>query len=137
MPGGGGFGGRIIINGGMLQIGGNGGAAMKTLSVTNNNGVREIKATEGDKSVKIEDDPAKGIKIESTEKVNGKEVTKKYEAKDVRELKKKQPEGYKIYKEYGEQQANGGAVQLQIGGNGQQMQIPMPVISLQPPCPIP
>ena len=89
----------------MLQIGGNGGAAMKTLSVTNNNGVREIKATEGDKSVKIEDDPAKGIKIESTDKVNGKEVTKKYEAKNVDELKKKQPEGYKIYKEYGEQQA--------------------------------
>ena len=111
VPGGGFGGGRIIINGGMLQIGG--GAAVKSLSVSNNNGVRQIKATDGDKKVKIEDDPNNGIKIEYTDKVNGKEVTKKYEAKNVEDLKKKQPEGYKIYKEY-DQQGNGGAVQLNI-----------------------
>ena len=107
MPGGFG-GGRIIINGGMLQIGG--GGAVKSLSVSNNNGVRQIKATDGDKTVKIDDDPANGIKIECTDKVNGKEVTKKYEAKNADELKKKEPEGYKLYKEYGEKQGNGGAV---------------------------
>ena len=112
MPGGFG-GGRIIINGGMLQIGG--GGAVKTLSVSNNNGVRQIKATDGDKAVKIEDDPANGIKIQCTDKVNGKEVTKKYEAKNADDLKKKEPEGYKLYKEYGERQGNGGAVQLQLG----------------------
>lgn len=112
MPGGFG-GGRIIINGGMLQIGG--GGAVKTLSVSNNNGIRQVKATDGDKTVKIEDDPANGIKIQCTDKINGKEVTKKYEAKNADELKKKEPEGYKLYKEYGERQGNGGAVQLQLG----------------------
>jgi hypothetical protein len=141
IPGNGGFGGgRIIINGGMLQIGG--GAAVKSLSVSNNNGVREIKATEGDKNIKIEDDPTNGIKIESTDKINGKEVTKKYSAKNVEDLKKNQPEGYKIFKEYGEQ-GNGGGVQLQLG----QIQGPgalnpfgpnvMPAIPLQPAMPMP
>jgi hypothetical protein len=126
MPGGLG-GGRIIINGGMLQLGG-GGAGMKTLSVSNNNGVRQIKATDGDKTVKIDDDPANGIKIECTDKVNGKEVTKKYEAKNVDDLKKKEPEGYKLYKEYGEQNGNGnGAIQLQFGA--------APLLPVQPGIP--
>jgi hypothetical protein len=141
MPGGFG-GGRIIINGGMLQIGG--GAAMKSLSVSNNNGVREIKATDGDKTVKIEDDPVNGIKIACTDKVNGKEITKKYEAKNVDELKKKQPEGYKLYKEYGEQQGNMGAVQLQFGAApllpmqpGAMPVIPaMPAMPMMPPMPL-
>jgi hypothetical protein len=137
MPGGFG-GGRIIINGGMLQIGG--GAAVKSLSVSNNNGVREIKATDGDKTVKIEDDPANGIKIECTDKVNGKDVTKKYEAKNVDELKKKQPEGYKLYKEYGEQQGNMGAVQVQIGAAPLLPMQPgampaMPMMPAMPPMP--
>jgi hypothetical protein len=134
MPGGFG-GGRIIINGGMLQIGG--GGAVKSLSVSNNNGVRQIKATDGDKTVKIDDDPANGIKIECTDKVNGKEVTKKYEAKNVDELKKKEPEGYKLYKQYGEQNGNGGAVQLQLGG-AQIIPIQpnaLPAIPLQPAMP--
>ena len=122
MPGG--FGGRIIINGGTLVIGG--GGVAKTRSVSINNGVREITASDGDKTVKIEDDPAKGIKIESTDKVNGKEVTKKYEAKNVEELKKKQPDGYKLYKEYGDQ-GNGGAMQLQLGAP--------PVFPLRPAMP--
>jgi hypothetical protein len=110
MPGN--FGGRIVINGGTLVIGGNGVA--KTRSVSVNNGVREIEASEGDKKVKIKEDSGKDIKIELTDKVDGKQVSKKFEAKNVEELKKKQPEGYKLYKEYGDQ-GNGGAVQLQIG----------------------
>ena len=106
MPGNG-FGGQIIINGGQLNIGG--GGAMRTMSVKNVNGVKEITATEDGKTVKIQDDPAQGIKIELTEKQNGKEVTKKYEAKNVEELKKKQPAGYELYKKYGgEQPGNGG-----------------------------
>jgi hypothetical protein len=126
--GGGIGGGRIIINGGMLQIGG--GGAVKSLSVSNNNGVREIKATEGDKTVKIADDPTNGIKIECTDKVNGKEVTKKYEAKSADDLKKNQPEGYKLYKEYEGQQGNGGAVQLQL-----QAVPAMPALPMQPAIP--
>jgi len=126
-----GFGGRIIINGGQLNIGG--GAAMRTMSVKNVNGVKEITATEDGKTVKIVDDPAQGIKIEATEKQNGKEVTKKYEAKNVEELKKKQPAGYELYKKYGGEQGNG-AVQLnvQIGGMGVIPGNALPAIPLQP-----
>ena len=101
-----GFGGQIIINGGQLNIGGGGG--MRTMSVKNVNGVKEITASEDGKTVKIQDDPAKGIKIELTEKQNGKEVTKKYEAKNVEELKKKQPAGYELYKKYGGEQPGNG-----------------------------
>ena len=134
MPGGFG-GGRIIINGGMLQIGG--GGAVKSLSVSNNNGVRQIKATDGDKTVKIDDDPANGIKIECTDKVNGKEVTKKYEAKNADELKKKEPEGYKLYKEYGEKQGNGGAGLLTIQGILTPVQPPaLPAIPIMPAIPL-
>ncbi len=127
-----GFGGRIIINGGQLNIGG-GGAAMRTMSVKNVNGVKEITATEDGKTVKIVDDPAQGIKIEATEKQNGKEVTKKYEAKNAEELKKKQPAGYELYKKYGGEQGNG-AVQLnvQIGGMGIIPGNALPAIPLQP-----
>ena len=57
---------------------------MRTMSVKNVNGVKEINASEDGKTVKIQDDPAQGIKIEVTEKQNGKEVTKKYEARTSR-----------------------------------------------------
>jgi hypothetical protein len=117
----GGLGGRIIINGGTLIIGG--GGVAKSRSVSINNGVREIKATDGDKSVKITDDPANSIKIESTDKVNGQDVTKKYEAKDVDDLKKNQPEGYQLYKEYAQRSGNGGGVQMKL-----------PTVPLQPPA---
>jgi hypothetical protein len=123
-----GFGGQIIINGGMLNIGG---GAMKTMSVKNVNGVKEINVAEDGKTVKIVDDPAQGIKVEMTEKQNGKDVTKKYEAKNVEELKKKLPAGYEIYKKYGEQGGNG-ALQVQMGiqiGGGN---LPLPALPPQP-----
>ena len=65
--------------------------------------------------MKIVDDPAQGIKVEVTEKQNGKEVTKKYEAKNAEELKKKLPAGYEIYKKYGGEQQGNGALQLRLG----------------------
>jgi hypothetical protein len=113
-------GGGIIIGGGGAIIQGNiqvGGAAVKKMSVKNANGVREIDVEEGDKKVKIHDDPKNGIKIEVTTKKDGKDVTDKYEAKDAEELKKKHPEGYKVYEEYGKNAGGaGGAIQIQIGG---------------------
>jgi hypothetical protein len=135
---GGGFGGRIIINGGQLNIGG--GPGMRSVSVSNVNGVKEIEVSEDGRKIKIQDDPANGIKIESTEKENGKETTKKYEAKNADDLKKNQPAGYEIYKKYvGEQQGN--AVQFNIqggilgGGNFQFPGNPMPAIP-RPALPI-
>ncbi|MGO9112468.1 MAG: HEAT repeat domain-containing protein [Thermoguttaceae bacterium] len=130
-----GFGGQIIINGGQLNI--NGGA-MRTLSVKNANGVKEINAVEDGKTVKVLEDPAKGIKVEVSEKQNGKEVTKKYDAKNVEDLKKL-PAGYEIYKKYvGDQPANG-IMQFRIQAGGGNLQIPgnaIPAIPLQPALPL-
>jgi hypothetical protein len=134
MPGGGimipgnGFGGRIIINGGQLNIGG-GGFGVKTMSVRNVNGVKEIEASEDGKTVKIQDDPAQGIKVEITEKENGKETTKKYEAKNAEDLKKNHPAGYDLYKKYGGDQP-GNAVQLNIQGGMNIMpgNLPFPLV---------
>ncbi len=137
------FGGRIIVNGGQLVINGNGVAA-KSVSVSNNNGVKETNVSEDGKKIKIVDDPAGGIKIEFKHKRGDKEVTDKYEAKNADEMKKTHPEGYKLYKEYGENAGGAGgfgAVQLQIGGAinpGGPLQIaPVPAVPLQPGAPAP
>lgn len=67
------------------------------------NGRKEIEVDDNGRKIKIVDDPQGGIKVDVTEKQNGKEVTKQYAAKDLEELKKKHPDGYKIYQEYGKQ----------------------------------
>ena len=95
--------GRIgVIRGNMIQIGlggfGNGGVGQRSMKIVN--GVKEINAEENGKKVKIIDDPQQGISIEATTKKDGKDVTEKYQAKDAKELEKKHPEGYKLYKEY-------------------------------------
>ena len=117
-----GFGGQIIINGGQLNIGG--GAGMRTMSVKNVNGVKETTVTEDGKTVKIQDDPAQGIKVELAEKQDGKEVTKKYEAKNVEDLKKHHPAGYELYKKYGSEQQGNGILQLRIQAGAGNLQIP-------------
>jgi hypothetical protein len=134
-----GFGGQIIINGGQLNIGVGAGGGGRTLSVKNTNGVKEITTSEEGKTVKIQDDPAKGIKVELTEKQNGKEVTKKFEAKNVEELKK-QPAGYELYKKYGGGQPGNGIGQLgfgilnfQVPGNANP---PQPGLPIQPGQPL-
>jgi len=101
------------IQGG-IQIAVAGGGARR-VSVKTVNGVKTIEAEEGDRKVKIVDDPKAGIKMEVTTKKNGKETTEKYEAKDAEELKKKHPEAYKIYKQY-DRNAGNVVVQMQVGG---------------------
>ena len=83
-----------------IQVGGNAGGNVKSLTVKDVNGVKEIEAKEGGSKVKIVDDPAKGIEVEVTETKDGKETTKKYEAKNADELKTKHPEAYKLYEEF-------------------------------------
>lgn len=103
------------VGGGNIQIqvvGGAGGNVRK-VSVKDVNGVKEIEAEENGKKVKINDDPAKGIKLEVTETKDGKETTQKYEAKDAAELKTKHPEAHKLYEEYSKQPAG---IRLQVGG---------------------
>lgn len=104
----------IQLNGGQVQIQVQAVAANgnRRVSVQNVNGVRTTTVEENNRKVKIVDDPQKGINLEVTEKVDGKEQTKKYEAKDVDDLKKKHPDAHKIYEESTKQQN----VQIQIGG---------------------
>jgi hypothetical protein len=105
----GGFGNAQI----QIQVGGGGGGLLKRLIVRTINGVKEIEAEENGKKVKITDDPVNGIKMEVTERKDGKETTQKHEAKDAAELKTKHPEAHKLYEEYSKQPAG---IQVQVGG---------------------
>jgi len=105
----------IQLNGGQIQLQVQaiaGGIGNKRVSVQNVNGVRTTTVEENNRKVKIVDDPQKGINMEVTEKVDGKEQTKKYEAKDADDLKKKHPDAHKIYEESSKQQN----IQIQFGG---------------------
>lgn len=93
----------IFGGGGNIVLGANvvvGGAGAKRVSVTQRNGEKKIEADENGRKVKINQDAKGAIKIEVTEKKDGKEVTKKYEASSVDELKKKHPQAHEIYKKY-------------------------------------
>lgn len=89
--------GRAQIQIQMNAIAGGQGKKVKTKIV---NGVKEIEVEEKDVQVKITEDPAGGIKMEVTEKKDGKETTKKYAAKSAGELKKNHPDAHKIYEKY-------------------------------------
>lgn len=72
----------------------------RRISVRSINGKREIEQQEGDKITKVRDGANGGIEAEITEKVNGKETTRKVEAKDLNELKQKEPAAADIYDRY-------------------------------------
>ena len=88
------------FGGGGIRIAAAAGDGVKRISVKDENGVKEIEVVEGDRTIKINDDPAKGIKLKVTEKKDGKEETKEYEAKNADELKTKHPEAHKLYQQY-------------------------------------
>lgn len=98
--------GQIQIN---AQIGG---AGVRTVKLQNVNGVRTIEANEGGRTVRIEEDPAKGIKVEVTETAGGQEKTSKYEAKNLEELKKNHPQAEQFYQKYAN--PNAGAIRAQL-----------------------
>lgn len=82
------------------------------INVRNVNGVKTIEVTEGQREVKIVEDPQNGITVEITEQKNGKKTTEKFQAKDADDLKKKHPKAYEDYKKYSNQ---GNAVRIQLG----------------------
>ena len=92
---------------------------MRSMTVKNINGVEEIDVCKDGKKVKILDDPANGIKIEwSLKKTMAKTPKKKYQAKDLDDLKKNHPAAYGINKKYGGgQPGNGVMLNIQGGGN--------------------
>lgn len=94
------------------------GNAPRRVQIQNINGVKNIEVQEKDRTVKIENHPENGIKVEITEKKNGKNVKQKVEAKNAAELKKKNPEAHKLYKEHGEGWG------VRIHANVQAMQVP-------------
>ncbi len=101
-----------------IQFAGNAGGNFKKLTVKNVNGVKEIEAEENGRKVKIVDDPANGIKVDVTETKDGKETTKKYEAKNADELKTKHPEAHKLYDEYSKAPAGIQIQGFQLGQGG-------------------
>jgi len=104
--------GRVIRGFPQIQLQIQGGA--KAIKMRNVNGVKDIEVTEKDRTIKIHDDPNQGIKVEITETKNGKPVTRKFEAKNADELKKKHPEAHKLYQQYS--QGVAGNIQLRING---------------------
>ncbi len=100
--------GRAQIQIQMNAIAGGQGKKVKTKII---NGVKEIEVEEKDVKIKITEDPAGGIKMEVTEKKDGKETTKKYSAKSADELKKNHLDAHKIYEKHKE--GAGGIVQIQ------------------------
>jgi hypothetical protein len=92
-----------------------------------NNGVKQTEVTDGDRKVKIVENPNGAIQIEVTEQKDGKETTRKYDAKNLDDLKKNHPDGHKIYDQYGKQ--NAPAIQirgLQIQGGAAPGGRPLP-----------
>lgn len=100
------FGGRIRIVGPnnlpprvrMPQFPAGGGNRQITSRTVN--GRRELTAREGNRTVRISDTNGRNIAIKVTETKKGKSETKEYKAKDEAELKKKHPDGAKIYEQY-------------------------------------
>jgi len=90
---------RIRVFGG--AVGGRG-IELKVVQATEVDGVKTVTVRDGDKEIEIEKNPDDGITVKVTEKVDGKEKTKAYQAKTAEELEKKHPEAHKLYKEYAE-----------------------------------
>lgn len=69
-------------------------------SVRSINGRREIEVQDGDKITKVKDAAGGGLEAEITEKVNGKETTRKIQAKDLDDLKKQDADAAQVYERY-------------------------------------
>jgi hypothetical protein len=91
-----------------IQMGNVGNRVVRRTSVRTINGQREIEHQDGDKITKVKDVPGGGIEAETTEKVNGKDITRKVEAKDLDDLKKKDADAARIYEQYGTRAARPG-----------------------------
>jgi len=64
------------------------------------NGKRTISVSENGKKIEIEDQNEKNIVVKITETIKGKEQTKTYKAKDLKDLKKKHPKIAKLYEKH-------------------------------------
>lgn len=99
---------RIAVAGGAVGGG-------KRMTFKETDGVKEIEVVEGERTTKIEEVPDKSIKVKITEKKDGKDETKEYEAKNAEELKEKHPEAHKLYEEYAK---GAGGIRIEAFGGG-------------------
>ncbi len=96
---------QIIINGQLFPPPnfpqpGNVQGNVTSKSTTIINGERTMKVHQNGETIVIKDSNGNDIHVTVTRQENGNEVTKEYKAKDLEELKKKHPEGAKIYEEH-------------------------------------
>lgn len=109
------FGGPIL-RGANLQIQvGNLNGNRRSSTKRDANGRVEVELEENGKKTRIVKNPNGGMEAETTEKQNGQDVTKKVEAKDLDELKKKDPDAAKIFEQYGGNGNRLGNIQIQGG----------------------
>jgi hypothetical protein len=109
-----GGGGIRVFGGGRIAIAGAAAGGGKRISVKEVDGVKEIEAVDGDRTVKINEDPGKSLKVKITEKKDGKEESQEYEAKNADELKEKHPEAFKAYEQWGKGGAGLGIADIRI-----------------------
>jgi hypothetical protein len=109
------FGGPVIRPGNIqIQVAAANVGVRNTFTRREANGKVEVEATEGPKKTKIVKQPDGSIEIEVTETINGKETTKKHAAKNLDELKMKEPEAARVYERY----IGGGPGNIPIPGFG-------------------
>lgn len=90
---------RIVGPGG-VRIAAVAGKGVRRMSVKDVDGLREIEVVEADRTIIINEDRAKAIKMKVTTKQDGKEKVKDYEAENAAELKAKHPEAFKLYEQH-------------------------------------
>ncbi len=88
------------FGGGGLNIILGGGGGMQVQSSKDANGNVKVNAKEGDRTVDIDEKADGTIKMTVKEKVNGKEESKEYTAKNKDELKEKHKEAFDLYEKY-------------------------------------
>ena len=77
---------------------------VRRMSVKDIDGLREIEVVEADRTIVINEDRAKAIKMKVTTKQDDKEEVKEYEADSAEDLKAKHPEAFKLYEQYARQE---------------------------------
>jgi hypothetical protein len=116
-------GGILNLVPGNLVINGN----ARSVSISTSNGTKTVRVEEGGRKIQIVINANESINVKITEKKDGKEVTKKYEAKNLDELKKKSPDAYKAYEDYANDAGGAGNVLHFDGdlviGNGRKIQL--------------
>jgi hypothetical protein len=110
------FPGPRIRLGGRLPIPVQPAPVQRTVKISVQNGVKTIEVDNDGERVKIVDDPAKGIELETTKTKDGREVSEKFTAKDATELKTKHPEAHALYAKYATGQL--GNVRVEVGAGG-------------------